>query len=69
MPQPANPTSQSYYLDSTMDYFRDYLETIDSTGCSNMVPGMIMGMDTNKLTSLRPLYMGIIEYVAPKRST
>ena len=29
----------------------------------------IMGMDTNKLTSLRPLYMGIIENVAPKRST
>ena len=29
----------------------------------------IMDMDTNKLTSLRPLYMGIIENVAPKRST
>ena len=28
-----------------------------------------MGMDTNKSTSLRPLYMGIIENVAPKRST
>ena len=28
-----------------------------------------MGMDTNKLTSLRSLYMGIIENVAPKRST
>ena len=41
MPQPANPTSQSYYLDSTMDYFRDYIETIDSVSCSNMVPGMI----------------------------
>ena len=30
---------------------------------------IVMGMDTNKLTSLRPLYMGIIENVAPKRST
>ena len=29
----------------------------------------LMGRDTNKLTSLRPLYMGIIENVAPKRST
>ena len=29
----------------------------------------VMGMDTNKLTFLRPLYMGIIENVAPKRST
>ena len=27
--------------------------------------GIIMGMDTNKLTSLRPLYMGIIGNVAP----
>ena len=42
MPQPANSTSQSYYLESTMDYFRDYIETIDSTGCSNMVQGMIL---------------------------
>ena len=25
-----------------------------------------MGMDTNKLTSLRPLYVGIIENVAPR---
>ena len=30
---------------------------------------VVMGMDTNKLTSLRPLYMEIIENVAPKRST
>ena len=29
----------------------------------------IMGMDTNKLTSMRPLYMEIIENMAPKRST
>ena len=35
----------------------------------SMVHLDLMGMDTNKLTSLRPLYMGIIENVAPKRST
>ena len=27
--QPTTPTSQSYYLDSTMDYLRDYIEIID----------------------------------------
>ena len=27
--QASTPTSQSYYLDSTMDYCIDYIETID----------------------------------------
>ena len=27
--QPSTPTSQSYYLDSTMDYCIEYIETID----------------------------------------
>ena len=27
--RPASSTSQSYYLDSTMDYCTDYIETFD----------------------------------------
>ena len=49
--------------------FIDLILEISVENITGSMHRHVMGMNTNKLTSLRPLYMGIIENVAPQRST